>query len=77
MDRDLRGFGVGVYASGRKVYVVQTRGPAGGLKRVNIGRDVKMTADAARRTARKVIDRTRSEPGQARTRSRRRRGKRR
>ena len=58
-DRDLRGFGVRVYASGRKVYVVQTRGPGGKLKRVTVGRDVKMTADAARRSAAEVIDRIR------------------
>ena len=27
-DRDLAGFGVRVHATGRKVYVVQSRGPA-------------------------------------------------
>ena len=36
-DRDLPGFGVRVYTTGRKVYVVQTRGP-GGPKRVTIAR---------------------------------------
>ena len=35
-DRDLPGFGVRVHATGRKVYVVQSRGPAG-LKRVTLG----------------------------------------
>ena len=59
-DRELTGFGVRVYATGRKVYVVQTRGPTGSLKRVTIGRDVKMTAETARRTAAEVIDRIRS-----------------
>ena len=59
-DRELTGFGVRVYATGRKVYVVQTRGPAGSLKRVAIGRDVEMTAETARRTAAEAIDRIRS-----------------
>ena len=59
-DRELTGFGVRVYATGRKVYVVQTRGPAGSLKRVTIGRDVEMTAETARRTAAEAIDRIRS-----------------
>ena len=35
-DRDLAGFGVRVHATGRKAYVVQSRGP-GGLKRVTLG----------------------------------------
>ena len=35
-DRDLAGFGVRVHATGRKLYVVQSRGPAG-LKRVTLG----------------------------------------
>ena len=59
-DRELTGFGVRVYATGRKVYVVQTRGPTGSLKRVTIGRDVEMTAETARRTAAEVIDRIRN-----------------
>ena len=37
--------------------MVQTRGPTGSLRRVTIGRDTKMTAEAARRTAAEVIDR--------------------
>ena len=28
-DRDLPGFGVRVHATGRKLYIVQSRGPAG------------------------------------------------
>ena len=36
-DRALTGFGVRVYPSGAKVYVVQTRGPAG-TKRITVGR---------------------------------------
>ena len=58
-DRELAGFGVRVYASGRKVYVVQTRGPTGRVKRVTIGRDVKVTAEKARRKAAEIIDRVR------------------
>ena len=44
-DRELHGFGVRVYASGRKVYVIQTRGPTGRVKRVTIRHDVKVTAE--------------------------------
>ena len=56
-DRDLPGFGVRVYASGRKVWCVQTRGPAGGPKRVALGRAVDVPPDEARRKAVDVIDR--------------------
>lgn len=36
-DRTLAGFGVRVYPSGRKTYVVQSRGPRG-IRRVSLGR---------------------------------------
>ena len=36
-DRGLAGFGVRVHTTGRKLYIVQSRGPAG-LKRVTLGR---------------------------------------
>ncbi len=55
-DSDLPGFGVRVYRTGRRVYCVQTRGPAG-PKRVTLGRHGEITADAARREAAAVIDR--------------------
>ena len=55
-DRDLAGFGVRVYATGRKVYVVQSRGP-GGPKRVTLGRHGEMPCDEARKEAALVIDR--------------------
>ncbi len=55
-DSDLPGFGVRVYRTGRRVYCVQTRGPAG-PKRVTLGRHGEITADAARREAATVIDR--------------------
>lgn len=55
-DRNLQGFGVRVYPSGRKVYVVQSRGP-GGSKRVTLGRHGKITAEQARKSAAEVIDR--------------------
>ncbi|MDE0028400.1 MAG: Arm DNA-binding domain-containing protein, partial [Deltaproteobacteria bacterium] len=55
-DRDLQGFGVRVYASGRKVFVVQTRGPQG-PRRVTLGRCGRVLADAARKQAAEAIDR--------------------
>ena len=54
-DRALAGFGVRVYPSGRKVYVVQTR--AGGApRRVTIGVHGALDADGARKRAEAVID---------------------
>ena len=55
-DRELASFGVRVYATGRKVYVVQSRGPWG-PKRVALGRHGEMSCDEARKTAAGVIDR--------------------
>ena len=55
-DRDLAGFGVRVYRGGRKVYVVQARGPLGS-KRVIVGAHGEIRADAARRKAVVMIDR--------------------
>ncbi len=45
-----------VYATGRKVYVVQSRGPDG-PKRVAIGRHGEVSADEARKQAALIIDR--------------------
>ena len=47
-DRELPGFGIRVYRTGRKVYVVQTRGPAGS-KRAVIGVHGKLRPEQARR----------------------------
>ena len=58
-DRDLSGFGVRVYATRRKVYVVQTRDPAGKAKRVTIGVHGRIAPDEARSRAAVVIDRIR------------------
>ncbi len=55
-DRDLAGFGVRVHATGRKLYVVQSRGPTG-LKRVTLGHHGELTTDEARKQAAVVIDR--------------------
>ncbi len=55
-DRDLAGFGVRVQASGRKVYVVQSRGPAG-PRRVTLGPFAGIAIDERRREAAAVIDR--------------------
>ncbi|MCY4488474.1 MAG: tyrosine-type recombinase/integrase [Deltaproteobacteria bacterium] len=55
-DKDLAGFGVRVYSTGRKVFVVQTRGPQG-PKRVTLGRYGQLLADDARKQAAEAIDR--------------------
>ena len=55
-DRDLPSFGVRVQRNGRKVYVVQSRGPAG-LKRVTLGPVAGKAIDQRRREAAEVIDR--------------------
>ena len=55
-DRDLQGFGVRIYPSGQKVYVVQSRGPRGS-RRVTLGRHGQITADQARQRAAGIIDR--------------------
>ena len=55
-DRDLAGFGVRVLPSGRKVFVVQSRGPRGS-KRVSLGGYGDLTAVEAREMAATVIDR--------------------
>ena len=55
-DRDLSGFGVRVYPSGAKVYLVQTRGPDGS-KRVTVGRHGVISAELARRRAAVIVAR--------------------
>ena len=55
-DRDLPGFGVRVYPSGAKVYVVQTRA-FGRSKRVTLGRHGEVSADQARKEAIRIIAR--------------------
>ena len=55
-DRDLAGFGVRVHTTGRKVYVVQSRGP-GGLRRLSLGHHGDLFPQEARKQAQAVIDR--------------------
>ena len=55
-DRDLPGFGVRVYPSGAKVYVVQTRGQ-GQSRRITLGRHGSLAPDDARRSAARIIAR--------------------
>ena len=55
-DRDLAGFGVRVYPSGKKVFVVQTRA-FGRSKRVTLGTYGKFTPEQARKNAVAVIAR--------------------
>ena len=53
-DSELKGFGVRVYPTGSKVYVVQSRGPDG-PKRVTVGRHGVISADQARRRAALIL----------------------
>ena len=55
-DRNLPGFGVRVYPSGLKKYVVQCRG-SGGSRRATLGRHGEVSAEQARRLASVAIDR--------------------
>ena len=55
-DRNLPGFGVRVYASGTKMYVVQSRAD-GKSVRVTVGRHGVITADEARRRAARIVNR--------------------
>ena len=55
-DRELAGFGVRVHTTGRKTWVVQSRGP-GGPKRVTLGRHGEIATDEARKQAALIIDR--------------------
>ena len=58
-DPALAGFGVRVYPSGAKVYVVQARGPSG-TKRVTVGRHGVIDASEARRRATLILARIRA-----------------
>ena len=55
-DRDLAGFGVRVYPSGKKVFIVQTRA-FGRSKRVTLGTHGALAAEQARKNAAAVIAR--------------------
>ena len=55
-DRDVSGFGVRAYASGKKVYIVQARAK-GKSRRVTIGRHGVLTAEQARQRAAQMITR--------------------
>jgi len=55
-DRSLPGFGVRVYPSGLKKYIVQSRGPSGS-KRATLGSHGEITPDVARVRAARAIDR--------------------
>ena len=58
-DADLPGFGVRVYATGAKAYLVQGRGPAG-ARRVALGRHGVVPAAAARQRGAEVLTRLRA-----------------
>ena len=56
-DSELLGFGVRVYPTGRKVYVVQTRAGGKDGKRVTVGRHGVISAEEARRRAALIVSR--------------------
>ena len=56
-DSELSGFGVRVYPSGAKMYVVQTRAGGKAAKRVTVGRHGVITAAEARRRAALIVAR--------------------
>ena len=56
-DPELSGFGVRVYPSGSKYYVVQTRARGEAAKRVTLGRHGVITAEEARRRAALIVAR--------------------
>ena len=55
-DRELPGFGVRVYPSGSRMYLVQTRA-SGKSRRITVGRHGVVSADQARRKAAQMIAR--------------------
>ena len=59
-DSELAGFGVRVYASGTKVYIVQTREPGKPAQRVTVGHHGEITAEEARRRAVHILLRIRA-----------------
>ena len=63
-DRELKGFGVRVYPSGARVYLVQSRGPDGS-RRVTVGRHGVISADQARRRAVAIVARIKAGAGAA------------
>ena len=67
-DHELSGFGVRVYPSGTKVYLVQTRS-GGKSRRVTIGRHGVLSAEQARRKAAQFIARIKAGEEPARTRN--------
>ena len=58
-DQELPGFGVRLYPSGSKIYVAQSRGPAG-IRRISLGRHGEITAQEARKQAGAAIARIKS-----------------
>ena len=56
-DSELQGFGVRVYPTGRKVYVVQTRAGGEDGKRVTVGRHGVISPEEARRRAALIVAR--------------------
>lgn len=54
-DDDLHGFGLRVWPSGRKVYLIQYRDAGGRTRRKSVGRHGVVTADDARKQARDLL----------------------
>jgi integrase len=73
-DDALTGFGLRVWPSGRKVFIIQYRNAQGRIRRVNVGKFGRLTADEGRQLAKKLLANVHSGGDPAEERGRARKG---